>query len=57
MVRRECITLYSKNKKNCNPLYNHMCEFDFAYNDFHFSEECTREMENAEYSCIEIERG
>lgn len=43
--------------KNCDPLYNHMCEFDFAYNDFHFSEECTREMENAEYSCIDIERG
>lgn len=43
--------------KNCDHLYNHMCEFDFAYNDFHFPEECTREMENAEYSCIEIERG
>lgn len=43
--------------KNCDQLYNHMCEFDFAYNDFHFPEECTREMENAEYSCIEIERG
>lgn len=43
--------------KNCDSLYNHMCEFDFAYNDFHFPEECTREMENAEYSCIEIERG
>lgn len=42
--------------KNCDTLYNHMCEFEFAYNDFHFTEECTREMENAEYSCIEIER-
>lgn len=42
--------------ENCDTLYNHMCEFEFAYNDFHFTEECTREMENAEYSCIEIER-
>lgn len=57
MVRRECIIFYLKNKKNCNLLYNYMCEFDFVYNDFYFFEECMREMENVEYLCIDIERG